>query len=148
MSKHNRNQGGVAEMEPEVAQVTFAETPVAGNRTVLFHSPHPRTGPASRVSYTIPGVSGNVVIFLSMFKDGVAPKSITFDCELAEPVIKADSTAKAEAAAAKAVERAAKAQARVDAASAKATERAAKAQAALDAAKAKLAPKTEDGAQA
>ena len=137
MSRNQRGAGANSAVED--APVT--ETPVAeigANRTAMFHSFHPRVGTPSRASYTIPGVPGNIVIFLSMFADGVAPPSLTLDCLLAEP--KTDNkSARAEAAALKAAERAAKAQARLEASQLKATERAAKAQAAADAAMAKIA---------
>jgi len=122
----------------DAAAVSEIPVEVLANRTLQFHSQHPRTGVASRVSYTIPGVSGNVVIFLSMFKDGIAPPTLTLDCDLALP--KADNkTAKAEAAALKAQERAEKAAARVAAQAEKAEARRVKAEEALAAAKAKIA---------
>jgi hypothetical protein len=112
-------------------------TVVTGNRVATFHSFHPRTGVASRASYTIPGVAGNIVIFLSMFADGVAPPTLTLDADLAMP--KADGKqAKAEAAALKAIEKAEKVSAKIAAQAAKAEEKAAKAQAVLDAAQAKI----------
>lgn len=147
MSRNQRG-GGVQEQEKPETEVAVETTAVAekANRTAFFHSPHPKVGQASRVSYTIPGVSGNIVIFLSMFKDGVAPPTLTFDVDLAEP--KADGKqAKAEAAALKAQEKAEKAQARLVAQQEKAVAIAAKAQQALDAAKAKVGtaePKTEE----
>jgi hypothetical protein len=111
---------------------------VLANRTMQYHSQHPKVGVASRVSYTIPGIPGNLVIFLSMFKDGIAPPTLTLDCDLALP--KADNkTAKAEAAAAKAQERSDKAAARVAAAAEKLEAKRLKAEEALAAAKAKVA---------
>lgn len=139
MSRNQRGGGNTGTIEvPEVQEVQEVQE-VKANRTAIFHSPHPKTGVASRVSYTIPGVPGNIVIFLSMFKDGIAPPTLTLDVDLAEP--KPDGKqAKAEAAALKAQEKAEKAQARLVAQQAKAVEIAAKAQAALEAAKAKLVP--------
>lgn len=104
------------------------------NSTITLHR---GDHPGNRSSYTIPGNAGNVVFFNTLFANGVAPDTITLDCEMVEP--KADvKTAKAEAAAAKAIEKAAKAQAKIEAQQAKATAKAAKAAEALAKAKAKV----------
>jgi len=134
MSRNQRGNGSVVEQMEEQTEVVE----VKGNRTAFFHSAHPKIGTPSRVSYTIPGVSGNIVIFLSMFKDGIAPSTITFDCELVEPKAETGKQAKEEAAAFRLQERADKAQAKLVVQQEKAQAAAAKAQASLDAAKAKL----------
>lgn len=127
-SKRNEN-GGTAVMEQPEATST---APVTSNRTLVFHSVHP----SNRVSYKIPGVPGNVVIFNTMFRDGIAPPTITVDCELALPQPKVDKSAEK---AAKAAERATKAAERLAVQQAKAAERQAKADAALQRAKDALA---------
>lgn len=142
MGRNQRGSGSVQEQEVPGTVENIEVPEVKANRTAIFHSMHPKTGPASRCSYTIPGVAGNIVIFLSMFKDGVAPPTLTLDVDLAEPKID-NKQAKAEAAALKAQEKAIKAQQRLDAQQAKAMEIAAKAQLALEAAKAKVAAAEE-----
>lgn len=134
MSRNQRG-GGVMENVTDVAAVV--ETPVVGNRTAVFHSFHPKQGTPDRVSYKVDGIPGAIYMFLTLFKDGIAPQTLTLDCELAEP--KPDGKqAKIEAAAVRATEKAIKAQERLDAQQAKAMAAAVKAQEALDAAKAKL----------
>lgn len=129
-----------------MAKKQEAEVPVlegAGeNHTLQFHSYHPKANP-DRVSYTIPGRSGNLVIFLSLFADGVAPQTLTLDALLAPAAVKVDKTAiAAEKAAAKIIkeqERIAKAQARADAIKQKAADALAAAQKRAEEATAKLA---------
>lgn len=138
--KQGQVEGGAVE-QPVVEQAAV-EQPVAGpNYTLTYRRDHP----SNRCSYGIAGVKGIVVFDFSMFADGKAPATITLDCELAQP--KGDAKAeRAAAVAAKAADRAAKAQARADAAAAKIADRAAKAAAALDAAKAKVAATAGGGA--
>lgn len=103
------------------------------NNTLTYRRDHP----GNRCSYGIAGVPGIVVFDKGMFLDGTAPATIEMDCALSLP--KADNKqAKAEAAAAKLAERAAKATAKAEAQTAKLAERQAKADAALAAAKAKV----------
>lgn len=133
--------GGQAQAEPvavETAQPVAEAQPVASpNFTLVYRRQHPGGGSLGRCSYGIAGVSGIVVFDMSLFANGVAPPTVTMDCEFVQP--KADNkTAKAEAAAAKAVDKAAKAQAKIEAQAAKAAEKQAKADAALAAAKAKV----------
>lgn len=143
----DKNRHGMAAVEESTAeqagdgavaeQATTEATPApvaAGPNFVIVYR---RDHPGNRCSYGISGTSGIVVFDKGLFKDGVAPPSITLDCEMAQPKVD-NKTAKAEAAAAKLVERAAKAQQKIEAAAAKAAERQAKADAALAAAKAKV----------
>lgn len=110
---------------------------VAENQVLTYRRDHPK----DRCSYGIAGVSGIVVFDKGLFLNGVPPQTITLDVNLALP--KPDGkAAKAEAAAARLAERAAKAEARAAAQAAKVAERAAKAEAALAAAKAKIAAAT------
>lgn len=51
-----------------------------------FRRNHPGGGPLGRCSYGLPGVPGIVVFDLGLFPGGMAPKTITLDCALAEPV--------------------------------------------------------------
>jgi len=149
MSKHRFGGGNMGDTpeqptgEQSVA-VEITGTVVAPNYMLTFKRNHPQ----DRCSYGVAGNPGIVVFqrglfvgarpFTSNTDQGGLPGTITLNCELVQP--KADNkTAKAEVAAAKAVEKAAKAQAKIEAAQAKATEKAVKAAAALEAAKAKIA---------
>lgn len=119
-------------------QVAAVEAPVAGpNYRLEYRRDHPGGGALGRCSYGIAGVSGIVVFDKSLFVGGVAPASITCDCEFVQPKLDAKQ-AKVEAAAVKAADRAAKQQARLEAQTAKAVERQAKADAKLAEAKAKI----------
>jgi hypothetical protein len=88
------------------------------NFTLVKHMSHPN----GRTSYTIPGVSGNLVIFNKLFASGIAPDSLTLDVAVAEPVEKVDkaleiankAAAKAEAAAKRLAEQTAKAAAKAE----------------------------------
>lgn len=102
------------------------------NHTLVYRRDHPQ----NRSSYGIAGVAGIVVFDKGLFADGTPPPSITLDCLLAPPQLD-NKTAKAEAAAQKAVEKAEKEAAKVKKAQLKAAERQAKADKALADAKAK-----------
>ncbi len=56
--------------------------------TITFRRNHPGGGPLGRVSYGVAGVPGIVVFDLGLFVGGVAPATITLDCELAAPVVR------------------------------------------------------------
>jgi len=144
MSK-NRFGGGGGEQptgeQPTAEAVAVVET--ATNYNLTFKRNHPQ----DRASYGIAGNPGIVVFQRGLFVGATVPTSnsdpgglpliITLSCLMALP--KADNkVAKAEAAAAKVVEKAAKAQAKIEAQAAKAVEKQAKAEAALAAAKAKI----------
>ena len=106
-----------------------------GNFTLVKHMSHPN----GRTSYTIEGVTGNLVIFNNLFADGLPPDTLTLNVRVADPVAKVDKTAeKAE----RAAERATKAAERLAAQQAKATERAEKTKLAAEAALAKVAAAT------
>ena len=143
MSKNNR-KSDVETFETEAAaeqsNLVEATLGTGGNpaHTLRFHSLHPRTGNATRASYTIAGVPGNVVIYLNLFKDGVPPPSLELGVPLAEPVVKPDAAAKLLAQQVKAQERADKAAAKVAASVAKAQAAADKAKAAAEAAAVKI----------
>ena len=67
---------------------------VSVSNTLVLRRTHPR----ERVSYSVPGMAGLVVIDTRIFANGKAPKTITVDCDLAvpdEPKKKADTTAQA-----------------------------------------------------
>lgn len=130
MSKNNRSGNQEAQTESNTEQLVVA------NRTLTFHSQHPRTGEADRVSYVIPGVSGNLVVFKSLFKDGIAPPTLTLDVDLAEPKPVVDKAAEK---AARDIERATKLQEKQAASAVKAEEKRVKAEAALAAARKKVA---------
>lgn len=53
--------------------------------TLSFRRNHPGGGPLGRCSYGVAGVPGIVVFDLGLFPGGVAPATITLDCELAQP---------------------------------------------------------------
>lgn len=53
--------------------------------TLTFRRNHPGGGPLGRCSYGVAGVPGIVVFDLGLFPGGVAPATITLDCELAQP---------------------------------------------------------------
>lgn len=148
-NKGNRNQAhGNAAVEEqvvaEVAQVVEApvteqaaavETPVAGpNYRIDYRRDHP----GNRCSYGIAGVSGIVVFDKGLFAGGIAPASISFDCEMAQPKLD-NKTAKAEAAAAKLAAKAQAAAEKLKAQQVKIEEKARKAQEALEKAKARIA---------
>ena len=121
--------GSASEAQPEATSA-----PV--NNTVPFYRLVPKNEPHDRVGYVIPGVPGCIVIHLSMFKDGVAPTSLTLTCDgqpvqLAEAKVKVTDAAKAAAAAIKAQEKLDKAQAKIAAQAAKAEAARVKAEAAL-----------------
>lgn len=151
MSRHGRNRNeeqteSVVEQQmaeladsEEIPSETFAEAarqedqplgvaPTFGR--LQFHSLHPKTAP-NRASYTIPGVSGNLVIFLNLFADGVAPPFLELPgVTLVTPVMKPDASAKLAAQQEKAQQRADKARIKVEDQAKKAKEK-------LDAATAK-----------
>jgi len=111
-------------------------TPQIVANTVPFYRLVPKNEPHDRVGYVIPGVPGCIVIHLSMFKDGVAPTSLTLTCDgqpvqLAEAKVKVTDAVKAAAAAIKAQEKLDKAQAKIEAQAAKAEAARVKAEAAL-----------------
>jgi hypothetical protein len=147
MSKNRFGSGGGDTPEQPIGTEPVAvETTVASaaNYTLTFKRNHPQ----DRCSYGIAGNPGIVVFQRGLFVGaqpftsntdlGGLPNTITLSCEMVQP--KADNkTAKAEAAAVKAVEKAAKAEAKIVAAQAKAAEKAAKATAALAAAQVKIA---------
>lgn len=138
MSKKNQ-------MDTEVVETVQTE----GNRVLTFHSLHPKANP-NRASYTIAGRPGNLVIFLSLFADGVAPPTLTLDSLMVTPQVKMGAPEKEAAKLAKQLERAQKAEARIAAATAKAEERKKKAEEALAKARATVAAATgsTDAAQA
>ena len=110
-----------------------ASDPVPPNFTLHWRKDHPK----NRCSYGVAGVTGIVVFDKNLFA-GEPPLTITVDVELAQP--KPDGkAAKAEAAAAKAAEKLAKAEERRIAAELKAAEKAEKATKALAAAQARAA---------
>ena len=145
MSK-NRDRHAEAETSSSESetQQSQPEATASVSNTVPFYRLVPKNAPHDRVGYVIPGVPGCIVIHLSMFKNGVAPTSLTLTCDgqpvlLAEAKVKVTDVAKAAAAALKAQEKLAKAQAKIEAQAVKAEERRVKAQAAADAALAKVA---------
>jgi hypothetical protein len=145
--KRNRNQQDETPVteQPSTEQAAAAvetatqEVVTAGpNFTLTYRRQHP----SKRSSYGIAGNAGIVVIDNGLFPGSNVegwqpPATITVDCELV-PVKADNKTQKAEQAAAKLAERAAKAQAKIEAAQAKAAEKKAKADAAMAAAQAKL----------
>lgn len=134
MSKNKGNGGGQDNsVEGTAANVESAAPGTVGPNFVLTYR---RDHPGDRCSYGIAGNAGIVVFDKGLFKDGVAPPTITLDCEMV-PVKADNKTAKAEAAAAKLAEKAAKAQAKIEAATARAAEKAVKAQEAAAKAQAK-----------
>lgn len=154
MSKdRNRNGATAVENRPEtsapvveqaqpVAEVTAPvtaqpEAQAEPNHVIVYRRDHPGGGALGRCSYGIPGNPGIVVFDKSLFPDGNPPASITLDCVMVSPRTKV-VTAKAQDAAIKAAERAAKAQAKIEAAAAKARERQEKADKALAEAKARV----------
>lgn len=135
-NKRNRQGGGTAVQDAPAPGPVAVETPAAAP-TTNFVLMYRREHPGNRCSYGIAGVPGIVVFDRGLFANPAFTGNITLDCPLALP--KGDGkAAKAEAAAAKAAERATKAQAKIEAAAAKAIERQAKADAALAAAKKKV----------
>lgn len=124
----NRNTEAVTEVSATEVVVPVVEQ----NFTLKQHMSHPN----GRTSYTIPGVSGNLVIFNSLFAGGIAPPELTLNVAVQSPVAKVDKSAEK---AAKLEEKAIKAAAKLEETKRKLEERAAKAQAVLDAAKTKVA---------
>lgn len=123
----SKNKGNSAETVAADGAVNF---------TLNKHGVHPASNP-NRTSYTIPGNPGNLVIFNSLFADGVAPDTLTLSVPVVSP--KADNKeAKAAAAAARVIERAEKAAAREAARLEKARLKAEKAAAVIAAAQAKI----------
>ena len=53
--------------------------------SITFRRLHPGGGPLGRCSYGVAGVAGIVVFDMGLFPGGIAPASITLNCELAEP---------------------------------------------------------------
>ena len=146
MSK-NRDRHGEAETPGTSSEAESSQPESAGSNTVPFYRLVPKNAPHDRVGYVIPDVPGCIVMHLSMFKDGVAPTSLTLTCDgqpvlLAKAKVKVTDVAKAAAAALKAQEKLVKAQAKIEAQAVKAEERRVKAQAAADAALAKVAAAT------
>jgi len=148
MSRNQRG-GGVQERSTEVLESGTSANGVSGEQpnpiqpevptnVAIFHSFHPKVGVADRVSYKVPGVKGAIYMFLTLFKDGIAPQTLKIGADLAPPTVD-DRESKAEKAALKLQEKAAKLQEKLAAQQAKAEAAAAKAQASLDAAKAKVA---------
>lgn len=143
MAKNKQRGGqveeqGVAQGEAQgEAQAVLVEVPVS-NMRLTYRREHP----GNRCSYGIAGNSGIVVFDKGLFAGSdqpgfTAPATITLDCEMVQP--KADNkTAKAEAAAVKLAERAAKAQAKIEAAQAKAEGKRVAADEALAKARAKV----------
>lgn len=127
----------------EIGEVAMIDT---ANYTMLRHNNGGH--PDGRASYTIPGVKGNMVIFPTLFLDGLFPTNLrlfTADedgklvaVKLASPKAKVTDETKAIAAALKLQEKADKAQAKLEAAASKAKEKADKEAAAVLAAKARL----------
>jgi hypothetical protein len=140
MAKQNKDNGNTADNAVNTEAVA---APAQGtNHTLVYRRDHPQ----NRCSYGISGVSGIVVFDKNFFPDGVPPATITVDCVLADP--KPDTKAlKAELAAQRAIERAAKAEARIEAAKAKAEEKATKAAEALKAALARAEAAKADAAK-
>lgn len=122
-----------AQAAPQVDGPTQVETAPATNRAIVYRRDHP----GNRCSYGISGNAGIVVFDKGLFAGGVAPASITLDCDMV-PVKADNKTARAEAEAAKLVERAARAQKKIEEATAKAEARKAKAEADLAAARARV----------
>lgn len=138
MSKSNNKRGNSGETAPaetvvEATQEAIEAGAVSVNHVLTYRRDHP----GDRCSYGIAGNAGIVVFDKGLFANGIAPATIIVDCDMV-PVKADNKTAKAEAAAAKLVEKAAKAQAKIEAAQAKAEEKKAKAEAALAAAQAKV----------
>lgn len=151
----NKNRGGngstqaeatSTQSEAQSTQPVEATAPVSTGPNFVLH--FKRNHPQDRASYGIPGVPGIVVIqrgmvagttpFTSNTDLAGMPATITVSMELAQPKVD-NKQAKAEAAAAKLAERAAKAKAKAEAQAAKLAERQAKADAALKAAQEKAA---------
>ena len=137
MAKNNGNT--VSNNDTDSAAV-MAPAP---NFVLTYRTEHPK----NRCSYGVAGVSGIVVFDRNLFATDTPPATITLDFELKQPQVKS-STAKAEAAAARLAEKAAKAQERLDKAAAKLAEKQAKAQEAADKAQAKLDAATASSASA
>lgn len=150
MAKGHRN--GNTETEA-TSSTSETQSPVTSEASAQVSGPNyvltfKRNHPQDRASYGIPGVSGIVVVQRGMFAGTTPftsntdlagmPATITVDAPLASP--RPDNkAAKAEAAAAKVAERAAKAKEKAEAQAAKLLERQAKADAALKAAQEKAA---------
>jgi hypothetical protein len=157
----NKNRGNVETpaTQPEVKvedvkieDVTFTqveETPVVVDTANYVMLRHNNGGhPDGRASYTIPGVKGNMVIFPTLFLDGLFPPNLRLftvteagdlvPVKLASPRPKVTDEAKAIAAALKLQEKADKAQAKLVEAAAKAAEKAEKEAKAVEAAKARI----------
>lgn len=129
----SKNKGNSAVAEVEISNLLTSEVGAANYTLTMHRADHP----GNRSGYSIPGHPGNMVIFNSLFKDGVPPATLTLNVELVAP--KADNKqAKLEAQALKAAEKIAKAQAKAEAAAAKVIEKQEKAAAALAAAQAKV----------
>lgn len=108
----NRGNSAVEESQAPVSeQAVGAVAPSEQATAVAQHNyviVYRRDHPGNRCSYGIAGVPGIVVFDKGLFAGGVAPASITMDCELALPKVD-NKTAKAEEAARKAQEKADKA---------------------------------------
>lgn len=140
MSDKNKGRtfgGGAAAAVVDKPETATPATTPATNYTLTYRREHP----GNRCSYGIAGNAGIVVFDRGLFADPAFKGDIIVDCALV-PVKVDNKQAKAEALAAKLVERAAKAQAKIEAAAAKAKERQEKADAALAAAQAKVAAAT------
>lgn len=142
MSKRSANVEVPETGNTEVSETPVSETPASAAPAANFTLVYRRAHPQARWTYGVDGNSGVVVIPASLLKGSDAPgfeppATIMVDVELVAPKATA-KVDKAEAAAAKLAERAAKAAAKVAAAQAKVQERQAKAEAALAAAKAKV----------
>jgi hypothetical protein len=129
----NKSNEAVAEVVEQAAPA------VVENTTLTFRTMHPK----NRCSYGVAGNAGIVVFDLNLFAGSevagfTPPATITVDV-LLKAVRTVARVDKAEAQAARAAEKAAKAQERVEAARIKAEEKAAKAKAALEAAQARVA---------
>lgn len=70
------------------AQPAPAPAPTS-NRTLTFRREHP----GNWVSFGIAGMPGRVAFKKQLFANGVVPKTITVDCALAVPVVKAAKVA-------------------------------------------------------
>ena len=127
------NKGNNSADAPAIVETPATDAATTVNHLLTYRRDHP----GDRCSYGIAGNSGIVVFDKGLFVGGVAPATITVDCDLVP--VKADNKAQREEAKVKAAaERAEKAQAKIIAAQARAEEKQRKAGEALEKAQAKL----------
>jgi hypothetical protein len=89
MAKRQNGGAAVADQEEVMQEQATQVEAQAANFTAVINKHHPN----GRTSYVIPGRTGNIVIFDSLFEGGVAPESITLDAQLVAPLVKVDKAA-------------------------------------------------------